>query len=135
MINIAMDAGSGLAGKTISPIMNELNESLDVVFKGSICDDCEDISIVLRVSGEIHNFSFEGCEPPKFNKKEKSVQVDIGVPEEKWKPLNKSELISLVAKYLEQAIKQSYELLIEKQIIEKSYCFEKNLKQSLSAWL
>jgi hypothetical protein len=112
MINIAMDAGSGRAGSTISPIMQKLNENLDSQFTSEISTECEDISIVLRVSGDVHSFGFEGCEDPTYNKRERSIEVDIGIAQEQWESKSKEEITATLQKYLSSAIHSSY-LLIE----------------------
>ncbi len=113
MINIALDAGSGRAGKVISPLMKKINDELDLVFDQYICSTYEDISIVLYVSGNVHDFKFSGGEKPKLNKKEKSVEVDIGIREQDWLDVSTSKIMNLMSKYLCEAIVSSYDLLHE----------------------
>lgn len=128
MINIALDAGSGLAGKTVSPIMREINSLLDEVFTNEICEEFDDVSIVLRVSGAVHDFGFIGCEQPKLNKRERSVEIDVGVSEDFWSGESSDDLREKLGSLVSEAILISYKLLLEKKVLSDISPVEHKLK-------
>ena len=71
MIGFALDAGSSAAGRVFSPLVFELNRLLEQGCSREYFTPSIDIVLSLRVSGEIADFGFDGCDRLRKNQKKK----------------------------------------------------------------
>ena len=80
MIGVALDSGSGLAGRTCSPLQAEMNKQFDEVWPGDFTDSIKEWVLALRVSGDIADFGFEGVDLSsiKLRKRPSRLTIDVG---------------------------------------------------------
>jgi len=104
VIGFALDAGSSAAGRVFSPLVFELNRLLEQGCSREYFTPSIDIVLSLRVSGEIADFGFDGCDRLRKNQKKKLLTMDIGVPSARWRNASECQLRSLLVEYLTEAI-------------------------------
>ena len=101
MIGYAIDLGtsSSKAFSLFSKLQMEFNEALSSAsFGGKI--ECV---IALRVSGEMTDFGFTGCDRVSYTKRPSRLTVDIGIPSS-WEKSSESEIRLLVVDSSKEAV-------------------------------
>jgi hypothetical protein len=102
------------------------------------CQHVERMAYVLRVSGSIVNFNFEGCERIDLNSRKKYISIDVGVPIARWKDRGDQE----IAAYLAGAMREGLEQMLARLRAKKITCdepairalFEQGVARYLATW-
>jgi hypothetical protein len=102
------------------------------------CKQVEGIDYLLRVSGSIVNFNFEGCERIDLNSRKKYISIDVGVPIARWKDRGDQE----IAGYLAGAMREGLEQMLARLRAKRVTCdepairalFEQGVARYLATW-
>lgn len=102
------------------------------------CKQVEGMDYLLRVSGSIVKFEFEGCERIDLNRRKKYISIDVGVPMARWKDRSDQE----IAAYLAASMRDGLEQMLERLRAEKLACddaairtmFEQGAARYLAGW-
>lgn len=85
MVELTLDSGSSHAGQRLSPLYRAFNRVFGQYCKKQYTEEVEAFSIVLRASGKVADFQFEGCDAVKVIRSMNIVTADLGIPEERWR--------------------------------------------------
>jgi hypothetical protein len=103
VIGIALDAGSSRAGKAFSSLMKNLNDHLhSVLLRDYSLQGVEEIVFTLRVSGDVADFGFEGCD--RLRERKGRMTMDIGIPIEAWDGAGVSMRAALLVEHVKEAV-------------------------------
>ena len=84
-ITFGSQMGDEFAADVVQPHLIELRKLLNKYCNTVYSPEINEFALVARVSGKIWYWDFEGCQKLRFNRKEKYLTIDIGIPENKWK--------------------------------------------------
>ncbi len=112
MIGLALDAGSSKAGRLFSPLVMELNRLFQCYCDKEYFSENLDLVICLRVSGEIADFGFEGCDRLRENRKNHRMTIDVGIPSSRWKECSRPQVARSMVGYAAEAIEHCTNRLI-----------------------
>ena len=124
MIQVSAQYGDHNSTKIIRPFHKRLNDLLEEVVVETYFKAIVKLSIVLRVPGEFWKFNGEGPQKLKYMKKQKEITIDFVIPESKWKPVSEIEFSS----YIENGIRQCFELFLERAKKEKELIDEDGIR-------
>jgi hypothetical protein len=103
-------SGDPVAGTAIGPQRLALRLLFNQQVRKPYSDQIAELSFVLRVDGDIWQWSFEGCQRLRISRKGSYITVDIGVPENRWNVANEVDL----RVYLATCVSQGVDLMINK---------------------
>ncbi|MCC4104748.1 hypothetical protein [Serratia ureilytica] len=83
-IVISGDYGEPGASKCLWPIQKRLNEIFEKKMAGDYATNVKELSVVLRVSGEIKDFGAEGAERLRVLKGGSEITIDLVIPRDSW---------------------------------------------------
>ena len=104
MIGLALDAGSSKAGSTFSPLVTELNRLLLEGFRKEHLDIGLEIVLTLRVSGDIADFGFDGCDRLRMDRKRNRMTIDLGVPTSEWETASQDRIRSVIRNRVNEGV-------------------------------
>lgn len=103
MIGVALDAGSSRAGKAFSSLMKKLNNRFESLMdKDYSLQGVEEVVLTLRVSGDVADFGFEGCD--RLRERKGRMTMDIGIPIEAWEGAGLSVRADLLVTHMKEAV-------------------------------
>ena len=117
MLGIGMESGSGMAGRTFSPIQVGINNQLKTIWNGQFTAQIEKCIIAFRVSGDIKDFNFVGTEQITFRKRNSSLSIEVGIAEAQWKNRPEIEVRALASDLATEATNKILAYLQEKNLV------------------
>jgi len=94
----------GDAHEAIRPLFRSLKHAFAAFREYSYSKEIAQFSFVLRVDGSVRSWGFEGTDAIKFNRKERYVTADVGVPQSWWQGLPPETVLDNLGKGLLNAL-------------------------------
>jgi hypothetical protein len=123
MIMLGMQTEGSKAGRKMAPLFVAFNQILRKYTNRSYCESIKEFSVILRVSGELGDFGFEGLKYLRRSRKNNYITIDAGIPQEHWKDASETHLKEYLANLVQKAVhcmierlKKDKELVNEAQL-------------------
>lgn len=137
-IDVSAQMGDEASDAALLPHFQALKRAFSASGTPLPCKQVERMAYVLRVSGSITNFNFEGCEAIDLNRGKKYISIDVGVPIARWKDQSDAE----ISQYLASVLPDGLDQMLARLRAEKIVCddtavrvlFEQGLARYVSAW-
>ncbi len=137
-IDFAAQMGDKESDAALLPHLKALKRAFLECGSALPCKQVEGMDYLLRVSGSIVKFEFEGCERIDLNRRKKYISIDVGVPVARWKDRSDLE----IAEYLAVSMRDGLEQMLEKLRASKLSCeenavramFEEGVVRYLAHW-
>ena len=105
MIKMSAQFGGGDADRVIFPLHKQFNNFFSSVSAERYLIGNTRFFIVLRVSGHIQDFNFEGPERLKYFKTKEAMTLDLSIPERAWKGKTTEDFRPYFARQLQECLK------------------------------
>jgi hypothetical protein len=89
--------------RTEAPVL-EMRKLLASLCNGPYSPDIVEFALILRIGGCMQEFSFEGCERIRRNRKERYITVDLGFPSNRWRGKSDCEIREYLAEAIETGL-------------------------------
>lgn len=117
---ISAQYGDIESAAAIRPNFRAIKAALRADVDAIACEHIHQFAYVLRVSGSITSFEFEGCEKIDLNRRKHYISIDVGVPMVRWKDKTDTE----IAQYLVNVLPDGLEQMLARLRTEKIVCDE-----------
>lgn len=110
MLQISAQYGGREGVEHIVPLHQALNRLSKQHMGGDYCTSLDTLAVIFRVAGSVNDFAGgEGLENLQVSRKDKSISIDLVIPQARWRDLTAAGLRAYVA----EGVRASVARLIE----------------------
>jgi len=129
------DFGGSKAAAAYATMHRDLNACFLEHASATYAEGASVMGFMLCVSGNIHDFGTDGIERLKFRKKQKSIDVDIVIPQHRWSDATPRER----AEHLAQRVREGVELMLKRlerdKVVVDAALLRSDLERALEAFV
>lgn len=107
---VGVQAGDVPASRATDPHIRPLRKLLQAHCRGPYSPEVDELSLVIRIDGDIDHWEKEGCDRMRRSKKERYITIDIYVPRSRWEGVSGIE----IRKYLAACVEDAFQKMISK---------------------
>lgn len=103
---VGVQTGDVPSDRATDPHIRALRNLLQTYCRGPYSPDVDELSLVIRIDGDISHWEQEGCDRLRRSKKERYITIDIYVPRERWEGVGGLEIRQYLAACVEDAFRK-----------------------------
>ena len=122
-ITFASQMGDQNAANIVQPHLIELRKLLKKYCNEPYSPDIQEFAPIAIIDGDIWYWNFEGCQKLRFNKKERYLTLDIGMPKNRWDGVEEAS----IRRYLLDNLKEGLNQIVKRLKKDKIQVDDKKL--------
>ncbi|HPH28499.1 MAG TPA: hypothetical protein PLA87_16735 [Pseudomonadota bacterium] len=107
---VGVQAGDVPASRSTDPHIRPLRKLLQAHCQGPYSPDVDELSLVMRIDGDIDHWEQEGTDRMRRSKKERYITIDIYVPRARWEGVSGLQ----IREYLVACVEEAFRKMIDK---------------------
>lgn len=115
-ISFGSQMGDQTAAAVVQPHLIELRKLLKEYCNTAYSPEIEEFAPIARIDGDIWYWNFEGCQKLRYNKKEKYLTIDIGMPKSRWEGVEQRSIRRYLFDNLKEGLLQIVKRLKQEKI-------------------
>lgn len=105
-VTVGVQTGDVPSAEATAPHTRAMRNLLQSHCRGPYSSEVDELSLVIRVDGDIWHWEKEGCDRMRRSKKERYITIDIYVPRNRWEGVDGIEIRNYLAACVEDAFRR-----------------------------
>jgi len=103
---VGVQTGDVPSDRATDPHIRAMRNLLQTHCRGPYSPDVDELSLVIRIDGDIGHWEQEGCDRMRRSKKDRYITIDIYVPRARWEGVSGIEIRQYLAACVEDAFRK-----------------------------